>query len=1025
MTPTLSRQSLISGLIVLLVCTGTLRAGEFEQLASHAAKYRGNTPVAPQPDGSILVEAEEFNADGKGDMGWRAKDWGDNYYAATFAITFLSRKAFLGAPEQADKSLASIEVDVPKAGKYLALVRYEAAYRFETQFTVKIEQNGTTRLERLYGARKNTKVWAFSNSGGGLKNEVAWYWGAVENVVWEGHDVAVDLAAGRAKITLIADHQPEPAAKRNVDAILLTPDVEDVTKRINAEGYLPLDGLLTQAGDVFLKVQNHADNELAVGVSNGTEHSPYWVHLRQWKPQSVKAPAGQESDWVEVGSLLDTMNDGQWSISASPAAKGGALNYTLKFGVRDATGKIETIASFDDTKPAVPLAYDGNTRYSRRIRRAEAVLDDLMAYLKANPVPGQPLSKTLAYGYTFDPSKTDQAYNARIGEFTKLFALNTRQDGDATFHGMPSGYIDVRGQRPDVLAASLKALVDEKRADNIRVVSLGDEIGLSGAPRDSHEQFRAFLKARGLKPEDLVVGAGDNWNLVVYRPEPEARADAPRLYYYSQLFAFQYGIDSLKVITDLIKSRLPHADTGANFSPHAGAPYLGEAHKYISLFRRGGMTMPWGEDYVWQIPIGSQQMNSIQIDLFRAGNRYNPERDIHMYVMPHWPGNTINGWRRMFYSTLAHGATIINLFEFRPVQAAYTENHVSLPEMYLEVLKGFHELATFEDIVQDGAVRWGNAALWYSETGDAWANHRDPYGANKRSLYIAARHQQLQLDIVDEEDALKGTLKGCKVLYLADANISRAASKVIAGWVRDGGRVFASVGAGMYDEYNEPNKTLQELFGVKHTDVQFKSNIPIHFEKQDLPFAEQIDAVTWKSPAGDKKVPVYGAASVFTAAGAEVIGTFSDGSPAVTINKPGKGEAMFCGFPVGLSYFKPAIPQRPVDRGSSDDAMAHFIPTEFNADCAAIIGAVAQGVDRVVLCSSNLVEATVIESKSGIAIPLVNWSGKPIKGLTVTFTGKAGGKMSLSSGGRVSAKTEGDKTIYTLDLDVADALVLR
>ena len=38
-----------------------------------------------------------------------------------------------------------------------------------------------------------------------IKPEVGWYWGAVENVVWEGHDADVDLQPGRATITLIAD----------------------------------------------------------------------------------------------------------------------------------------------------------------------------------------------------------------------------------------------------------------------------------------------------------------------------------------------------------------------------------------------------------------------------------------------------------------------------------------------------------------------------------------------------------------------------------------------------------------------------------------------------------------------------------------------------------------------------------------------------------------------------------------------------------------------------------------------------
>src|SRR5574340_822989 len=140
-----------------------------------AAKFRAGQPVAPAPDGTVVCEAEEFAVERPG---WLARPWGENYYAATFGNTFLSRKAFLGAPEECPETEATIQVQVPQAGKYLVLVRYEAAYRFETQFRVKVAQAGRIRLDRLYGSRDNVKVWPF---GARLQKEVAWPWGAAEN----------------------------------------------------------------------------------------------------------------------------------------------------------------------------------------------------------------------------------------------------------------------------------------------------------------------------------------------------------------------------------------------------------------------------------------------------------------------------------------------------------------------------------------------------------------------------------------------------------------------------------------------------------------------------------------------------------------------------------------------------------------------------------------------------------------------------------------------------------------------------
>src|SRR5439155_18561260 len=157
--------------------------------------------------------------------------------------------------------------------------------------------------------------------------------------------------------------------------------------------------------------------------------------------------------------------------------------------------------------------------------------------------------------------------------------------------------------------------------------------------------------------------------------------------------------------------------------------------------------------------------------------------------------------RRQFYGALAHGAKVINLFEFRPVQAAYTENHVSLPEMYQAVRTGIHELGQFEEIIQDGRVRPGQAGLWFSEAADVWNDNRPPFGAGKRTLYIAVRHQQLPLDVVVEGD----DLANYKLIYLTDRHVSRAASKRLAGWVSNGGQLFATAGAGMRDEMDRPN----------------------------------------------------------------------------------------------------------------------------------------------------------------------------------------------------------------------------
>jgi hypothetical protein len=778
--------------------------------------------------------------------------------------------------------------------------------------------------------------------------------------------------------------------------------------------------MLTQAGDVWLKVHNRGTSQFDLTVNPGKEHSPYWVHQRKWKPIVIHANATSSTDWTDVGGLLDTLNDGQWTMDAK-SADGPKLNYSLEFGVPSADRKIESIRTIDVTGEHVELAYSADTRYSRRIRTAEDVLFDLVKHLRDNPVPGVAPKRTLIYGRTFERSGKGPKYREGVDEFCRLMgatALNTG-GGDEDIAGRDSkdtlirGYIDLRDRSPEQLKKDVEKLKVDGRAEKIAVVSLGDEIGLPHPPAKDHDGFREWLKSRELKPADVDPAEGDNWEAIRFNPEDDTK---PGLFHYSRLYDHHYGIAAQKKLTDALHVDLPHAGIGANFSPHHGRYYLGQVYQWVSLFREGGMTMPWAEDYVWQVPIGSQQMNFIGLDLFRAGIRGKPDAKIHMYVMPHSPGNTPASWRRQFYGAIAHGAKIFNLFEFRPVEAAYTENHVTGEAMYDAVRRAIHELGTFEDLVQDGTVRQGVAGLWFSETGDIWDDSHPPFDAGKRSLYCAIRHQQLPLDVIVEQDALDGTLKNYRVLYLADQHVSRAASKAIADWVRAGGRLFATAGAGMFDELNQPNTTLRELIGVDQTSLDEPKD-PIRFEKQDLPFAKPI--------ANAQVTPVFDVRSRIRTRGGNTAVKWKfedDGAPAVTVNKAGNGVAAYCAFLPGLSYFKPAIPLRPVDRGSTDDSMAHFIPSRFDERVGNLIAGAAEDVQRPVICSEPLVETTTIASPHGVVIPFINWSGKPVKALRVTMTTWAfGAKARLASGGKV---TEGPDMSVVFDLDVADALVL-
>jgi len=166
-------------------------------------------------------------------------------------------------------------------------------------------------------------------------------------------------------------------------------------------------------------------------VPPGTEHSPYWVHIRSWKPKTITATPGQSTEWVEVGSLLDSLSDGQWLLTAKASKPGATLRFRLEFGIRDAAGKVESVRQLKDLSGDVVLAYDANTRYSRRIRLQEEVLYDLVAYLKKRPVRGVAPKRTLVYGSTFDRRPADPKYEAALDEFIRMSGATCLFEGNA------------------------------------------------------------------------------------------------------------------------------------------------------------------------------------------------------------------------------------------------------------------------------------------------------------------------------------------------------------------------------------------------------------------------------------------------------------------------------------------------------------------------------------------------------------------------------------------------------------------
>jgi hypothetical protein len=556
------------------------------------------------------------------------------------------------------------------------------------------------------------------------------------------------------------------------------------------------------------------------------------------------------------------------------------------------------------------------------------------------------------------------------------------------------------------------------------IVSYGDETHLPVMKPDD-ATFQAWLLSRGVKGQESAAYTADRTN---------------PLFYYAQLCAIENG--AKQYVAGSAAYAAKGILTGANYAPHSN--YLISEMHYIRPFKLKAMTMPWSEDYVWQVPEFNAQVMGYVTSAFRAGAKYH-NMPIHMYVMPHSPGNTPKDFRRSFYTCVAHGAKMINYFCGSPLAVAGTENYVATGDlgMWRAIYDCSHEAGIFEDYVMDGQVRQAKVGMLLSSVDDIMTGANNAtlalHNNERKAIYYALRHAQVPVDLLSEDDVIDGLAKDYRVIYITEQWLHSKAVAALRKWTEAGGTVIALAGGGFLDEFNKPNPETAEFYGVKaqqlNRDPKFldyimEENKPF-LSKQDLPRYKPFATAAWGE--GEKRIAdvgVIGWKQDLKAADGKVVGTFNDGTPAVIEKVHGKGKAVLFGFLPGQAYLKKALPLRPVDRGSCDASYAHFIPTDMDPALrrALVDEFLPQGFVKPVRCSETLVESTCIDTVKAarrLAVPLINYSAGAVAQLTVTVAGvdQVSQVRSLEQA-KLDYKIDSGNLVVTLPLAVADVLLV-
>jgi hypothetical protein len=1028
------------------------------------------TSIAQAQDKPIrlIAEAEDFKIV---KPGWSVLPYRDNYYASTFAITFLSRMGALSAPAQLDPKAPAIAeqvVTLPRAGEFEVLARYEQPYDFSAEFDVEIVQKGKTIYKQTFGKLTDVKIWGCSGTEEARRQPMQrFFWGATDNIVWQEKGKA-KLAAGEAIIRLIAAAQMDgknlrlQAAKRNIDVICLTDDAagrEAQRKAHSSRTYLEMDGWLVQDGDLYGRVRNLSDKPLAplFAPHSSGQHSPYYVHRRDWSsikvlkdgytesatayeltgPRSLAVnrkhlasdlgsnhfkkpsddqflPPNAQSGWFPLGHMFDALHDSIWIVK-TPGKIELELAIPNKGGLQTVKKlTIDGTQAFEIPGNILPNSTMANVLKDRywlpEITTIEESLQWLLAQIKKFPDKGPVAKRFYIYNIMGFGSGLTHATGREIAQ-----ALG---DNTGTSDKKLGTYTHWRNMAP----GAVQEAINKGTFDDKYIVSYGDETHLPAIKPDE-ATFTAWLKKRGIK---------NNGAYTTDKTNP--------LYYYSYLCATEFGAKAYIDASAALAAK--GILTGANYSPHSN--YLVSDLHYIRPFKLKAMTMPWSEDYVWQTPEFSIQIMGYLTSAFRAGAKYH-NLPIHMYVMPHSPGNTPANFRRSFYTCVAHGSKMINYFCGSPLAVGATENYVATRDlpMWRAIYDCSHAAGLFEDYVMDGTVRQARVGLLLSSVDEIMTDTHNSnlalHNNERKALFYALRHAQVPVDFLSEDDVVDGLAKEYDLIYVTQQWLRSDAVKALTKWAEKGGTIVAMAGGGFIDEFNKENPDVNALYGVKNQklsrDPKFLDYILVEnkpfLSKQDLPRYKPFDYVTWGE--GESTVTDVGVIAWkqdIVPEDGKVIGTYKDGKPAVIEKTHGKGKAILFGFLPGQDYLRSGLPLLPVDRGSNDDSYTHFIPTEMNPELrrALVDDLLPEKFARPVICSETLVETTCIDTTKPakrLAVPIINYSAAPLAKLDITITGINKIKSIRSvEHKKVSYKVEDGNLIVTLPLDITDMLLI-
>lgn len=968
---------------------------------------------------ALALEAEDFAIE----KGWRVVQNGQgNYMVDIIGFQHISGERLL-CVDGADKTAVAVaKGTAPEAGDYRLWVRYEYPPFTECRFRVVVEQAGKTLLNHVAGAKESPR-YAFGETKPRAQYDPSW---GAEGLVEEAVNVP-GVAAGPLSIRLEAVEQPQTpgiAAARNIDLVYLTRDTADAWVahyQPRANLYPILEAFRDSRGPRYeVQFINRGDKPASFAVNYALNRIPW-----------------NASEGVLVKDLAPGATSAWRGLAQQDTAHFGLANFTalgqpFDLAIRAAgAATVEREAKGESSYAFYLPTYPGK---GEKIVSPIEELDAVLKLLKDSKPVGRVPTRPLCYGGWL-PLGQENEYGRKYAELYAALgmrSLHPAHSGPAVQKNLEAAGVPLTqswaasGYRnpptPESIAAAKQALAKNGLAKQLLWFDYGDEIGFSewigtmlageAAKRKTEgkpvlppgeilaEKWRAWLAQNrpDAKPEDYWMPAWGPLDPAKLRPNSTAEAAQakPRLYVDSVLFFEQSAIRHVAEGAALVREAFgQHVRCGANYSCHPF--YYPHSTMYIHWFRGRAADMGRHSEYFWQVTQPGPMINGYVAEHFRCGMRNNPHAVLKQYTMPHSPGNTEANFMRSCFTHLAHGAKMLDFFGIG-MNETFTENHIDHRDhaRYRAIRDVTHAVGLVEDQLPESAVLPSQTALLVSESTERWdlagiatdqAGHA-PFGPNFRKTRLDAHLERLGLwtaltflghspDLMIEEDLKPAILDRYKMLVLVGDCLPPAGAAAIEAWVRRGGVLLATAGAGRFDSYRQPIAQYQQLFGLesRQTDPQ----TTFFRARQELPFLKPLTMLE----RGDLQMPVLATHErIKPVEDAEVLSRFADDkSPAWIVRKLGKGQVFYVAALPGVASLWSALqPPAVPDRGPG----THKLPTEYDAGARLLLEHVAKNaeLEAPIVATPALVDARLLMARSAYLLPIANYnpqSGQPQK----------------------------------------------